>query len=54
MSQTIGLWVVVFILLIACIVQEIVNSNNSLPFKLVNQLKRQGIIEEGNRHGSHS
>lgn len=52
MTQTISLWVVVFILLIACIVQEIVNSNKHA--KLVNQLKRQGLIEEGNRHGSHS
>lgn len=52
MTYTASLWTIVFILLIACIVQEIVNSNKHE--KLVNQLKQQGLIEEGNRHGSHS
>lgn len=52
MGNTIYLWVIVSILLLACIAQEISNSRKHQ--KLVEKLIDQGLIKDGEKHGSHS
>lgn len=52
MNSTTSLWVIVFILLIACIAQEIANSRKHQD--LVNELTKQGLIKDGGKHGSRS
>ncbi len=49
MTETTSLWVIVFILLIACIAQEISNSRKHENVK--KQLIEQGLIKDGGKHG---
>lgn len=53
MNNMMSLWYVVgvmAILLVACIVQEIINSNKNAELK--NRLMEQGLIKDGGKHGS--
>lgn len=49
MDTTTSVWVIVFILLIACIAQEISNGRKHENMK--RQLIEQGLIKDGGKHG---